>query len=98
MMTLMLICLLVGAVLGQRFKVLVLVPVMALALPLSAAAAITQSAPFWQTVLTALTAATGLQIGYLAGTGIRYLLAATRARGACASSALERYQSKTYAK
>ena len=76
MMTILLLALLVGAVLGQRFKVLVLLPAMALALGLTAADGLAQAEPFWQVLVTAVVAFTGLQLGYLAGTGIRHLMVA----------------------
>jgi hypothetical protein len=87
MLTLLLICLLVGAVLGQRFKLLALIPAVALAL--AAAAGFTYSGKFWQILVAALTATTCLQIGYVAGVGIRYLTVAariTRRRGSFAAS------------
>jgi hypothetical protein len=71
-----LICLLVGAVLGQRFKVQVLITAMALAV--AAAAGLAHASTFWQILGAVLVATTCLQIGYLAGVGIRYLMAAVR--------------------
>jgi hypothetical protein len=76
MLVMLLICLLVGAVLGQRFRVLVLIPAMALAV--TAAAGVTYAGTFWQILEAALVATTSLQIGYFAGVGVRYLTAATR--------------------
>jgi hypothetical protein len=76
MLMLSLICLLVGAVLGQRFKVQVLIPAMALAVP--AAAGLAHSGTFWQILGAILIPTTSLQIGYFAGVGIRYLIAAAR--------------------
>jgi hypothetical protein len=79
MMTLMLICLLLGAVLGQRFKFLVLIPGMGVMLPLVAAAGVVRADPFGQIVFAMIAAAIGLQVGYLAGIGIRYLMVLSRA-------------------
>ena len=76
MLMLSLICLLVGAVLGQRFKVQVLIPAMALGV--TAAAGLAHASTFWQILGAVLVATTSLQIGYLAGVGIRYLMAAVR--------------------
>src|SRR5271168_4411552 len=76
MLILLLICLLVGAVLGQRFKVLVLVP--AMALTFTAAAVLANAGTILQILGAALVATTGVQIGYLAGVGTRYLTAAAR--------------------
>jgi hypothetical protein len=76
MLMLSLICLLVGAVLGQRFKVQVLIPAMALAM--AAAAGLAHASTFWQILGAVLVATTSLQIGYVAGVGIRYLIAEAR--------------------
>ena len=78
MLMLSLICLLVGAVLGQRFKVQILIPAMALAV--AAAAGLAHAGTFWQILGAVFVATTDLQIGYLAGVGIRYLMAVTRTR------------------
>jgi hypothetical protein len=72
----LLICLLVGAALGQRFKVMVLIPAMAVALTASALSA--YAGTFWQTLGAALLATSSLQIGYFAGVAIRYLVASAR--------------------
>jgi hypothetical protein len=63
-----------GTVLGQRFKVLVLVPAMALVLVLSGAAGITHPHAAWEIIETAATAAICLQCGYFAGIAIRHCL------------------------
>jgi hypothetical protein len=73
MLVILLISLLVGAVLGQRFKVLVLIP--ATALTVMAGTAFAHADTFWQILGAALVATTSLQIGYFAGAGIRYLMA-----------------------
>ena len=76
----MLICLLLGAGLGQRFKVLVLIPAMALLLPLSAVAAVVRGDSIGQAAAAVLIAAISLQVGYLAGIGLRHLGAARASR------------------
>jgi hypothetical protein len=76
MLMMSLICLLVGAVLGQRFRILVLIPAMALAI--MATAGFSHSGTFWQILGAVLVATTSLQIGYFAGVGARYLMAVTR--------------------
>jgi len=79
MMMGLLVSLLVGAVLGQHFKVLILLPAM---LPTVAFATIVVSihgATVWQILATVLVAATGLQIGYVAGIGIRHFAIVERA-------------------
>jgi hypothetical protein len=75
-MILSVISLLIGAVLGQRFKVLVLMPATAIVLVLAVATGVTQAQTAWSIVLTATAAATSMQIGYLIGIGIRHVLAA----------------------
>lgn len=76
MLMLSLICVLFGAVLGQRFKVAALIP--ALALVLMAAVGFAHAGTFWQILGATLVATTCLEIGYVAGVGIRYLMAAAR--------------------
>jgi hypothetical protein len=77
MLILSLICLLVGAVLGGRFKVVALIPAMALVF--TASAGFAHGGTFWQILGAVFVATTSLQIGYLAGAVIRLLLAASRA-------------------
>jgi hypothetical protein len=72
----LLICLLVGAVLGQRFKVMVLIPATAVAL--TAAAAFAHAGTLWQNLGAVLLVTSSLQIGYFAGVAIRYLVASAR--------------------
>jgi predicted Na+-dependent transporter len=76
MMTLLFISFLVGAVLGQRFKVFVLVPATSLALICTIAAGIARAQHIWSIAMAAVGVTIALQIGYLIGTGIRYLIAA----------------------
>jgi hypothetical protein len=78
MVMLLLICLLVGVVLGQRLRVLVLMP--ATVLVLVATAGFAHAGTFWQILGAALVTATSLQIGYLVGAGIHSFLAAARIR------------------
>ena len=80
------ICLLVGMVLGQRFKVLVLVPVIVLVVTLSIAVDLMRADAFWLIALMAVLATVSLQIGYLLGTGIRSFLVCGRATPADATS------------
>jgi hypothetical protein len=79
MMTLAMVSLLVGMVLGQRFKVLVLMPTIAIALVFAIGAGMAHADTVWWIVLMAAAAATSLQIGYLIGIGIRYVLVAAQA-------------------
>jgi hypothetical protein len=73
--------LLVGTVLGQRFRVLVLVPAMAVLLPMAiGVAAFSHQGLETIALLTALTVGT-LQIGYLLGVAVRHSLATARIGG-----------------
>jgi hypothetical protein len=78
MLTFVLISLLVGMLLGHRFKVLVLLPAMGIVL-LAMISAQIAGADRWQTALMAIAASVVLQLGYMAGYGIRRLTAAARA-------------------
>ena len=79
MLTFVLISLLVGMVLGHHFKVLVLLPAIAIVL-LAMISTQIAGADRWQTALTAIAASVVLQLGYMAGYGIRRITAAARAR------------------
>jgi hypothetical protein len=85
-MTFAMISLLVGMVLGQRFKVLVLLPTIAIAVLFAIGVGIAQADTAWWIFLTAAATATSLQIGYLAGCGIRYTLVVARASRSTATS------------
>jgi hypothetical protein len=61
-----------GTVLGQRFKVLVMVPPMALVLVISGAAGITYPHAALEIIETAATAAICLQCGYFTGIALRH--------------------------
>lgn len=69
----MLIYLLIGVLIAQRFKVVVLVPVLVLAAVVAAAIGYRQHAGTWQLVGSTVTAVACLQVGYLAGAAIHYL-------------------------
>jgi membrane protein DedA with SNARE-associated domain len=78
-MAIMLVCLLVGVALGQRFKVLVLVPGSGLAFIAVVLVGIARAEAAWTMVLMSIGVVVSLQIGYLAGAAIRRLLVAARA-------------------
>lgn len=80
MMILVLITFLGGAVLGQRCKVLMLLPAIACVLPVAIGVGVAQSGNLWPTLMTVVAAIASLQIGYLAGMGVRYALAVARLR------------------
>ncbi|HXW66106.1 MAG TPA: hypothetical protein VEK74_13560 [Burkholderiaceae bacterium] len=72
MLTPAFLTLLVGMLLGQRFKVLILVPSILIILMFAIGAMIAGVAP-GTVALTATAAIACLQIGYLVGTGLHYL-------------------------
>jgi len=76
---LLLLAILVGAVLGMRFKVLVLIAAIGLTVPAILAAGIIRGDSVASFAVTAILAGTCLQIGYLAGAVTRYTTAAARA-------------------
>jgi hypothetical protein len=76
MIILSMVSLLVGAVLGQHFKVMVLIPAIAVVLVLAVVTGVTHAQTAWSIVIMAVAAATSLQIGYLLGIAIRHVLAA----------------------
>jgi hypothetical protein len=76
-----LISLLAGMVLGQRFKVLAVVPAIATWLLVAISYGITHPEGLGGTVLLTALAVASLQIGYLVGVAIRYSLAAARTGG-----------------
>jgi hypothetical protein len=79
MTQLIVISLLAGMVLGQRFKVLVLAPAIAFAVLAAIGAGVARPDAIWAIVLAAVATTASLQIGYLAGIGIRHLRIAARA-------------------
>jgi len=79
MMIALILSLTAGMVLGQRFKVLILLPATGLAIIAATGAGMAHGDHGWSIVLLAIAVTVALQIGYLIGTGIRSLLAAGRA-------------------
>jgi len=78
-MVLAVLSLLVGMVLGQRFKVLVLVPAVATSLVVVLGLGIARSQSLEALGLSAIAVIVAVQIGYLLGLGIRHLLVVVRA-------------------
>jgi hypothetical protein len=77
-MAVSIISLLIGMVLAQRFKVLALVPAMAVVILLAIAAEFARGAGLWPTALMTVLAIVSVQIGYLAGLAVRSLPASSR--------------------
>ena len=76
MLVFAILALLLGATLGQRFRVVVLVP--ALALTAVGAAAFVEVKTGWHLIGAIFLATTSLQVGYLIGLAVRTVLATTR--------------------
>ena len=76
MIILSMVSLLIGAVLGQGFKVMVLMPATVIVLVLAIGTGATHAHTVWMIVLMTAATATSMQIGYLIGIGIRHLVAA----------------------
>jgi hypothetical protein len=72
MIAISIVSFLVGAALGQRFKVIVLIPAIVIFSGLAIIAAHADSA--WSIVLMAAATTTCLQIGYFVGFGVRHAL------------------------
>jgi hypothetical protein len=79
MVMVLLVCLLFGAVLGQRFRVFIILPAMLPTVAFATVVAASHGTTVWRTLATTFIAVASLQIGYLAGVGIRHFLAAERA-------------------
>lgn len=80
MIILTLLSLLTGMVLGLRFNVLILVPAIGCALFIALIVAVARAEVLWPAAMAAAGIAS-LQIGYLAGGGIRHFAAAARMSG-----------------
>ncbi len=86
MLALSTVSFLVGAALAQRYTIMVLLPAVATVLTLAVGIGVTNAYTFWSIVVTAATAATSMQIGYLIGMSIHGLLAAASSRPAPSTS------------
>jgi hypothetical protein len=72
------IAVVVGIVLGLRYKVLVLVHAVLFALNFSIIVGVARADSFWSIVVTTAAVVTALQLGYLAGVGIRATIESIR--------------------
>ena len=66
---------LAGIVLGLRFKVMILVPAITLAMLLAATAGIARAYPFWSIVMAIILVGSAVQIGYFVGVVMRAVIA-----------------------
>jgi hypothetical protein len=67
---------LIGAVLAQRFKIMILIPVMALVIGAVIATGFIEANSTWRILLTAGAACLSSQAGYVIGLAIRHFLEA----------------------
>jgi hypothetical protein len=77
MVLLSLLCILIGALLGLRFRVLVLVPATAVCIFLVLLVGLSSGAGAAWTAIVAVIAAALLQVGYLGGVTISFFVAET---------------------
>jgi hypothetical protein len=80
MITFSMINFLAGAALGQRFKVMVLMPAIVIVPGLSVLIGLAHAQSAWSIVLMAAAASTCLQVGYFVGIGVRHVLEASLSR------------------
>src|SRR5580693_2651043 len=78
MFNLMMISFLIGGVLGLRFKVFILVPVIGSALVVAVVDGIVIEEGVWRLVSTMVVVAASLQLGYLGGSILRFVTCAMR--------------------
>ena len=70
---------LAGIILGLRFKVLILVPAIALAMLFAIVVGVARVDPFWSIVLAMIVLGSAVQFGYLVGIAMRAAIASIRA-------------------
>lgn len=76
MILLAMVSLLVGALLAQRFRIMVLVPATTIMLGAVVGTGVAHAHTVWWMILMVGTAATSMQVGYLVvGSGVRHVLA-----------------------
>lgn len=68
----------VGVVLGLRYKILILVPAVLFAMILAIVVGVGRADSFWSIVLATVALVIALQVGYLAGIAIHAAIAAMR--------------------
>jgi hypothetical protein len=80
MLNLFILSVLIGAVLGMRLKVLILIPAIGLFVIGVAGIGTARGDGIWLVASTVVLAAICLQLGYVAGSTTRFVMAATRIR------------------
>jgi len=78
MMMLAITTMLIGALLGQRFKVLILLPAIVIGSAAIFAFGMAHSNGLWSILLATAFTITALQLGYLGGSVIRFVIAEAR--------------------
>jgi hypothetical protein len=79
-MTIAMIALSIGALLGLRLKVFILVPAIVMGSATILCVGIARSDSIWPTLLAAVLATTALQVGYLVGVVVHFSIAKARGR------------------
>ena len=72
--------LLIGALLGLRFRVFILVPAVVIGSATILSVGIARSDSIWPTLLATVLAITALQVGYLSGAVVHFSIAKARGR------------------
>ncbi len=80
----------IGAALGLRFRIFVLLPVILLGFFVCTAFWLTHSTTIWSIMLTGVVGATCLQIGYLGGALLKFLIFTGRFHGTRSSQSAGR--------
>jgi len=80
MMMLSMMAIIIGALLGLRFKVLILVPAIVIGAVTTLGIGMAHGASVWVTLLAAILTITALQMGYLGGAVTRFVIAGVRVR------------------
>jgi hypothetical protein len=78
MVILMVVGILIGAALGLRFKVLSLIPVICVALSIIVGGGMARGVGFSRLALVMITIAVFLQLGYMLGNVVRFVMRAVR--------------------
>jgi hypothetical protein len=65
-----------GAVLAQRFKIMILIPATAIALAAALGTGVAQTQTAWWTIVMAAAAGVSMQVGYIIGLCIHYVVEA----------------------
>jgi hypothetical protein len=86
MIWLSIVSLTAGALLAQRFKIIVLVPATLMVALLAVSAGLVHTRSIWSILLMIAAASVGLQTGYFAGLLIQYGLGFRMARGSASFS------------